>query len=302
VKAQTEGLPGSVALLGLGAAGRCLARWLVARGQPCPLLWNRDSAVARDLAAELGGAWVADPRQALGQSELALIAVADSALAGFVAGLEPPAAGPLRAVLHLSGARPPSLLAPLCRRGLALGLFHPLAALPRWPSAEPPAALAIGIRGDAEARVLARGLAQRLGAAVVELAEDDAAQLRYHAAAALAANGLVGLWAEAEGVLAAALTAPGDAPIAVRSLLASSLAALERLGPLEAQTGPIQRGAVDLVGQHLAALRTHPTALVLYLDLSRALLALAGPRLDPQLRQRIQLLLRGPDAGERRGP
>jgi hypothetical protein len=31
-------------------------------------------------------------------------------------------------------------------------------------------------------------------------------------------------------------------------------------------------------------------------------LALAGPRLDPQLRQRIQLLLRGPDAGERRGP
>lgn len=294
--AGSAGPAGSVALLGLGAAGRCLARWLVARGQPCPLLWNRNASVARDLAAELGGAFVSDPDQALGQSELALIAVADSALASFVAGLTPPVGGPLRAVLHLSGARPPSLLAPLGRRGLALGLFHPLAALPRWPSAEPPAALAIGIRGDAAARALARGLALRLGAAVIELAEDDQAQLRYHAAAALAANGLVGLWAEAEAVLAGALTAPGDAPIAVRSLLASSLAALERLGPLEAQTGPLQRGAADLVGLHLEALRAHPRALALYLELSRALLALAGPRLDPEVRQRLQRRLAGPEA------
>lgn len=293
--------PAPLALLGLGAAGRSLARWLVARGQPCPLLWNRTCAVARDLAAELGGSACAAAEEALARSEVALIALSDAALPGFVASLEPPPGGPLRAALHLAGARPPSLLDPLRRRGIAVGVFHPLAALTRAPGAPPPAGLAFGIRGDPPARAAARRLAGLLDAAVLELAEDDRAQLRYHAGAALAANGLVALFAEAEAVLAGTLEQPDQARLGLRSLLGSSLAALERLGPAQAQTGPIQRGADDLVQLHIESLAGQPRAQALYLELSRSLLLLASPNLAAQARRRLAALLGLPPGDEAQG-
>lgn len=290
--------PAPLAVLGLGAAGRCLARWLVARGQPCPLLWNRTSAVARDLAAELGGSACAAAEEALARSEVALIAVGEAALPGFAAGLKPAPGGPLRAALHLAGARPPSLLDPLRRRGIAVGVFHPLAALTRAPGAPPPAGLAFGVRGDPPARAAARWLAGLLDAAVLELAEDDRAQARYHAGAALAANGLVALFAEAESVLASSLEHPAQARLALRSLLGSSLAALERLGPAQAQTGPIQRGADDLVRLHLESLAGQPRAQALYLELSRSLLSLASSGLAAEAHQRLRALLGLPPEAE----
>jgi predicted short-subunit dehydrogenase-like oxidoreductase (DUF2520 family) len=311
---------GRLALVGCGAAGRALARWIVAAGLPCPLLWNRSAVIARDLASELGGEWDADLAAVLGRCDQLLIAVSDGALPEFAARAAPLVGPRLKVACHLAGALPPMVLAPLARAGVAVGLLHPLAALVRTPAmprgnpgagregelaqvleslaGERPwqesARLAFGVRGDPRARAFARQLVLELGAEALLLAEDDGAQMRYHAAAVLVANGLVGLFSAAQSASAGAFQNPADAQRACLALADSSLRQLVERSPAEALTGPIQRGATGLVEQHLNSLASLPQVASLYRELARTLLGLAAPRLNPQSRTALEQLLQDP--------
>jgi len=88
----------------------------------------------------------------------------------------------------------------------------------------------------------------------VTVAED--AWVRYHAAAVVASNHLVGLLGQVER-MAAGIGVPLGAYLA---LAAGSLANVERLGPAAALTGPVRRGDWATVERHLAALPTDERA------------------------------------------
>jgi predicted short-subunit dehydrogenase-like oxidoreductase (DUF2520 family) len=294
---------------------------MVGSGLACPLLWNRTAAGARLLADELRGEWTDELSAVLQGSDHLLIAVSDGALAEFATRAAALVGPRLQVACHLAGAQPPSVLAPLSKAGLAVGLMHPLAALVRAPEStqalpgggrasglaqvleslagERPwkesARLAFGVRGDPKARVFARRLVQELGAEVLLLAEDDAAQVRYHAAAVLVANGLVGLFSAAQRASAGAFLYPEDAQRACLALADSSLRLLAEHGPAQALTGPVQRGAAELVAQHLASLAALPAVAALYRELACTLLALTGSQLDPSQRADLERVLRARD-------
>jgi predicted short-subunit dehydrogenase-like oxidoreductase (DUF2520 family) len=243
------------ALIGSGAVASALApRWCES-GARLVGVASRDRTSAASLAARCGatGAEVRESAHELALScDLLLLAVPDAQIVPVA--LELAQSGGVRAALvaHASGAVPSAALAPMAASGAALAAIHPLLALPPGRAAEIEWASAhFGLEGDAHAVALARAWVERLGAR--SFAVRPEAKALYHAAAVLASNDLVALLAEAQRCLH--LAAPEAPSSALLALAESALRALRARDGASAQalSGPLVRGDVGTVREHLAA-------------------------------------------------
>jgi predicted short-subunit dehydrogenase-like oxidoreductase (DUF2520 family) len=105
------------------------------------------------------------------------------------------------------------------------------------------------VLGEARAQRLLTRLAESLGMLALQSPGGD--RLRYHAACALAANGLTALCAAVDRVLAAsAVLGPSDARLLAQSLMASALQACGDRSPMRALSGPVVRGDAATVRAH----------------------------------------------------
>lgn len=267
------------------------------------------SAVARGLkqAGWKVGAWTRTPGprprghfrartgplpRAVGEADLVFLAVPDRAIHEMAERLASEGlAREGQVVAHLSGALQLAALEPAGRAGAALGSLHPLLAVSAGDV--PLVGAAAALAGDPPARRLLQRAAEDLGLATFEVPEDQ--RVRYHAAASLAANGLVALADQAVGVLWAAGVPIQQAFRALIPLLASSLQGLANRGLPDALTGPIARGDAEVVDAHLHALAGTP-ALDTYVALSRTALRLARARgrADEEALNRVAALLTEP--------
>ncbi|MBF6413465.1 Rossmann-like and DUF2520 domain-containing protein [Nocardia cyriacigeorgica] len=202
-------------------------------------------------------------------SELLILAVPDSELAGLVRGLA--SAGVVRPgtlVAHTSGANGVGVLAPLTELGARPLAIHP--AMTFTGHDEDLARLANACFGITAADEIGYAIAQSLviemGGEPVRVAEEH--RTLYHAALAHGSNHLVTVIVDAVAALRAALDGPGllgqqvvdDAPggLAERLLAPLASAALDnalRRGQ-SALTGPVARGDAAAVAAHLEALDT----------------------------------------------
>src|SRR5262249_51423385 len=135
-----------------------------------------------------------------------------------------------------------------------LGGRHPRAPFPDGgPGSRPPAGKpAVLLAEPRGARLLLR-LALRLS--MLPLVSREGDRVLYHAACALAANGLTALYGAADRVLqAASVPAPGEPPAALRALMAAALDACAGLGAAGALSGPVARGDAATVALHREAL------------------------------------------------
>ncbi|MBF6343301.1 DUF2520 domain-containing protein [Nocardia cyriacigeorgica] len=200
-------------------------------------------------------------------SELLILAVPDSELAGLIRGLA--SAGVVRPgtlVAHTSGANGVGVLAPLTELGARPLAIHP--AMTFTGHDEDLARLANACFGITAADEICYAIAQSLviemGGEPVRVAEEH--RTLYHAALAHGSNHLVTVIVDAVAALRAALDGPGllgqqvvdDAPggLAERLLAPLASAALDnalRRGQ-SALTGPVARGDAAAVAAHLAAL------------------------------------------------
>jgi predicted short-subunit dehydrogenase-like oxidoreductase (DUF2520 family) len=210
--------------------------------------------------------------EALRHAAVAVLAVPDRAIPTLATELAGEGAITLHhVVLHLSGLRDRTALAPLGPTGAALGSLHPLQTVsdPAVAAARFAGAYA-GVEGDERALAAAEGLARSLGMAPVRI--PAGAKPAYHAGAAFSANYTTALVAVAERLALAAGIAPAVARRLYLPLIRGAAANLEA-GPAAALTGPVRRGDVDTVTAHLAALG--PDDRQLYLLLAREALRLA---------------------------
>ncbi len=200
-------------------------------------------------------------------SELLILAVPDSELAGLIRGLA--SAGVVRPgtlVAHTSGANGVGVLAPLTELGARPLAIHP--AMTFTGHDEDLARLANACFGITAADEIGYAIAQSLviemGGEPVRVAEEH--RTLYHAALAHGSNHLVTVIVDAVAALRAALDGPGllgqqvvdDAPggLAERLLAPLASAALDnalRRGQ-SALTGPVARGDAAAVAAHLEAL------------------------------------------------
>lgn len=256
----------TVGIVSAGRVGSALGVALERAGHVVFGVSAISDASVRRAGARLPESRILPVEQVAARSELLILAVPDSELAGLVAGLAAAkAVRPGTIVVHTSGANGVAVLAPLTALGALPLAIHP--AMTFTGHDEDVARLANACFGVTAADDIGYAIAQSLviemGGEPVRVAEEN--RTLYHAALAHGSNHLVTLIVDAVEALRAALAGPGllgqqtidEQPngLAERMLAPLASAALDnalRRGPA-ALTGPVARGDVAAVAAHLAA-------------------------------------------------
>jgi predicted short-subunit dehydrogenase-like oxidoreductase (DUF2520 family) len=272
----------TVALVGPGRAGTTIALGLLEHGYTVVGVAGR----APDAASTTAAAACLATRTVLvsdagRDAAIVLVATPDRAIEQvtrtFAASLEPNAL-----VVHLAGSRGVDVFDALLdtRGDVRVGALHPLQSFPSATTGlERLRGSWAAIAGDAQIKQLA----EELGMRPFELPDGERAG--YHAAAVVASNHLIALLGQVER-LAKSCGVPFQA---FAPLVNSSIQNAFSLGPSNALTGPVARGDLGTVEQHLAAL--DPGERDAYRALAREAARLTGRRdsgLDRLLRDLVQ--------------
>lgn len=250
------------AVIGFGRLARALVPALRAAGETV--------AVGRRLPAE--GEFT--PAEAAAHADWVWLTVPDDHIAAAAAALS---WRPGQLALHCSGATPLTALAP----APAAAGFHPLKLLAGDPGL---AGVHVGIEAGAEHSPALQALAHTLGCIPLELPSPMRAEARaaYHAAANLAASGVLAVLADAAALWAAAGLASADALPALTPLTRGALDTAVARGLAGAVSGPVARGDAAVLARHLSAVTAAGLETDLLLALAQRQLALAerAGRLD----------------------
>ncbi|HVA84847.1 MAG TPA: DUF2520 domain-containing protein [Candidatus Saccharimonadales bacterium] len=291
---SAPGEPPLTGIVGAGAVGTALGVALSRAGWPIVAVSSRDTARRERFRRLVPGVRAFSEANALlDEVELVILAVPDDALAGMADGLRLYSG---QALVHTSGVLGPEVLAAARAAGTQIGAFHPLVAFAETERAV--AALhgaTIAVEGDDDLVALLADLAESMGAMAVRLA--PGAKAAYHAAAVLAAGGVVALL-DAIVKLARVTGMDEAGALAVYlPLVRQTLDNAQALGVRDALTGPFTRGDVGTLDAHLAELqRDAPDVLELYRAAGRRELALAEERgvLAPDVSRRLAEALAKP--------
>lgn len=265
-----------LAFVGAGRVGTTLAVAFSRAGWEVSAVASRDDERRTRFTRLVPGArGFVEPQSVADDADLILLTTPDDALPGLAQQLRLYSG---QALVHTSGALPATVLAPAMAAGTSIGSFHPLVAF-----ADLDRALAdldgatIALEGDESLLPLLGELAESVGGRPVRVPAGG--KPAYHAAAMLAAGGLIGLLdAIAELGRAAGLDERQTLSIYL-PLARQALANAERLGVEAALTGPFVRGDAGTVASHLVMMReSAPGALALYLAVARRELLIAERR------------------------
>jgi predicted short-subunit dehydrogenase-like oxidoreductase (DUF2520 family) len=285
------GEPPIIGIVGAGAVGTALGVALSRGGWPVHAVASRDPARRERFRSLVDVTRVfADPEPILDEVELIILAVPDDVVASLAASLRMYSG---QAMIHTSGALGAEVLDAAMAAGTQTGAFHPLVAFADTERAV--AALhgaTVAIEGDDQLAAMLADMAEAIGATPVRLAPGSKAA--YHAAAVLAAGGVIALLdAIAELGRVAGLDEAGSLAI-YGPLIEGTLGNARALGIRAALTGPMTRGDVGTLEAHLATLGAHaPRVLDLYVAAARREVDLAESRgaLAPEASKKMRELL-----------
>lgn len=273
-KRDTTSMAGkpTIALIGPGNLGWALARALDAAGYRIDEIVARDAPASLRRAGQLARAVGATARS-LGDARLTAaviwLCVSDDAIADCARLLAKRGAWKGKAVLHSSGALSSALLAPLRRRGAAIGTLHPMQSFVRGAPGEM-RGIWFGVEGDAAAVRAGRRIALALGGKVLRIEPRNKAL--YHALGSFASPMIVAVLALAEQIAREAGVPARARRGLIEPILLRTVKNYVRRGPAAAFSGPLVRGDVTTIRAHLASLRRVPGALEVYKALVRSAL------------------------------
>jgi predicted short-subunit dehydrogenase-like oxidoreductase (DUF2520 family) len=235
----------------------------------------------------------AEPAAVLDEVELVILAVPDDVIGQLAAELRLYAG---QALVHTSGLLGAEALEPAMAAGTQAGSFHPLVSIVDPERAvEDLRGATVVIDGDPDLAALLVTMADAIGAVPVAL--PAGAKPAYHAAAVLAAGGLVALLdAIAEVGTAAGLDERGALNVYGR-LAGQTLANATQTGIGAALTGPVVRGDVGTIRRHLATLRgSAPSVVPVYVALAARAVSIAVARgsLSPDAADAVRSVLAEP--------
>ena len=288
-----------IAIIGAGLLGTSMGVLLKRAGHEIVAIHSRTLKSARAAAKVIGDVQVVgDAGLAAMGADLVLLSVPDRSIP--TVAIQVAAGGALRrgaVVAHCSGALPAGVLAGVRAAGGWPGSIHPLQSFADVETAVTalPGSFFF-LEGDEEAVDLLRSVVLSLDGRPVPL--DSTSKALYHAAACAASNYLVTLVDYAAALMMKAGVPPDVALPALMPLVAGTVRNLDVLGSPDALTGPISRGDVGTVRNHLVALRRVPGDLVrLYAALARKTVevALRQGRIDRETADQFLRLLAGDD-------
>lgn len=185
-------------------------------------------------------------------------------------------------IIHCSGALNSDVLSPMKQRGCYTSSIHPMHSFANPEiSVEQFLGTYCAVEGDVEATKVVSRLFESMGAVTYSIKKDK--KSIYHTSGVFASNYLITLFHQAVSCLNEAGVEENTGVRAIMHLMKGTLFNLERtMSAKKALTGPIQRGDVETVINHLNAL-DNPLQKELYAQLGRATLELtqhSGIKLD----------------------
>ncbi len=282
-----------VGIIGAGAVGTALGIALDRAGWPVGAVASRDPARRQRFLERVPGArGFAEATALVDDVELIILAVPDDMVASVAASLRLYAG---QAMVHTSGLLGVDVLQPALAAGTQAGAFHPLVAfadLERALESLPGATIAI--EGDDELAAHLAEMAEAIGGIPVRLAPGSKAA--YHAAAVLAAGGVVALLDTIREIAAVVGLDEAGALQIYLPLLEQTVANARALGVAAALTGPATRGDAGTIAAHLAALQSGaPDTLPVYRALLDRSIRIAADRgaLSPDAAEQLRTALAG---------
>lgn len=281
-----------IGFIGAGRVGASLAHAFAAAGYPVTAVASQSFTSAQRLAESVAGCRAYESAQSVaGSANVVFITTPDRAISAVADSLSWRKG---QVVVHTSGAYSSEILASAHRSGARVASFHPLQTFAIANAPVNLAGVTLAIEGDSEAVVHLKSLAESVGGCWVEIRPED--KVLYHAAAVVASNYLVTLVDAAAELWQTFGVGRDDAVRALLPLLRGTVGNIESVGLPDALTGPIVRGDVATVANHLQALADRSHNLVeLYRTLaSRTLpLALERGRIDSETAAALAGLIAG---------
>jgi predicted short-subunit dehydrogenase-like oxidoreductase (DUF2520 family) len=253
----------SIAIIGCGRVGTSLALWLSKAGYPIAGLASKTLSSARN-AAELTQTtrysqvnWDITPK-----ADVVFITTPDGIISDACALIsQKKGFRENSVVLHCSGAHPSTILSSAKDCRAIIGSMHPLQSIAAVKTENNPFKdIIISVEGEDRAVETAREIASTLGATSYTIKTEG--KMLYHASAVVASNYLVTLLGLAFKLIGKAGVANEDAYSVLKPLIQGTLGNIENVGIPSALTGPISRGDIKTVEQHLDAMQTQTPELV----------------------------------------
>lgn len=289
-----------IAIVGAGNLGSALAAALLRAGYPIDVIMGRSrsssrkssfksSAKVRKLAKEVHARALTDSLEGR-RSDVIWFCVPDGEIRRAAEDLAA-RAGWSRAewrkkiALHSSGALASHELAALRRRGAAAASVHPMMTFVggKQPSVRD---VPFAVEGDARAVRAARRIVRDLGGDAYAIRKADKAA--YHAWGMFASPLLTALLATTERVAVLAGVKGKLARRRMMPILRQTLENYATRDPGDAFSGPIIRGDVETMKEHLRVLRGIPSAREVYVALAQAALNFLPAKNRSALRRVLQ--------------
>lgn len=158
-----------------------------------------------------------------------------------------------KVICHFSGSLSSKEFSGIDATGAAGCSIHPMYAFSdKFESYKQFHTALLTIEGQEKAVNAIRPLFERLGHTVFVMQSDD--KVKYHAAAALASNYMVGLLSTSVSLLEECGFSEQAAMQLLSPLVSANVETILREGPVKALTGPIERNDIETVQKHLTVL------------------------------------------------
>lgn len=244
----------SLSFIGLGRVGFGLASRLLAAGWGLEALFNRSR---KPLPVPLAHYVLeTDLSQFPKTASRILICVPDDAielLAHLLAETRSNWTGAL--IAHTSGLKTSDALAALKSKGAEVLSFHPLQTFSSHTQAPHLKEVRFALEGDAAARAWGEAMVLSLGGVPFTL--DQTAKARYHLAASMASNFFVTLIALVQEIGVSMGLSKEETTFLIEPLVSKTWENLKDQPAEMALTGPIVRGDVGTIAEHIQAIETY---------------------------------------------
>lgn len=256
----------SFAIVGCGRVGTALAKYLAEAGYILAGLASKSLSSAKRVADLTGSVNFTDTAwEVTRKADIVFITTPDGAIKeacdsiavknGFNSG---------SVVLHCSGALTSTVLLTARNCGASIGSMHPLQSFASTEySHNPFSGIVTSVEGDKKATDAASLVAAALGSGCVTIKTE--AKILYHASAVVASNYLVTLLDLSLNLIRQAGVPADEAFRSLKPLIDGTLSNIEKLGVHDALTGPIARGDIQTIENHILEIGSEtPHLLPLY--------------------------------------
>lgn len=254
--------PNPITIIGLGSVGSALLHVFTKKNLPVQSVFNRSEVPAsiqnKYSETRFTQSW-SELNFTAGQ--LVFITVSDDAIADTVARLSE-GKQDLTDVhfVHCSGTHASQILAPLQAKGAQGASFHPMKAITRKTNSFKD--IWFDMEGDRELLAKLEQIAHIMDAKTFVVLPK--AKPLLHASAVVASNYLVVLAELVTRITGMGEVSPEHALQAMMPLMQNTLQNIEELGVTDALTGPIARGDVETIQQHIKSMQANSELLMLY--------------------------------------